>query len=137
MMSGTGSRLPLMAVLWVMYTLTVHSEDLAGDQVAVQGSPLQIPRRKASLPWWNAREPFQYSSRCYCQVERPYPWRFDGEVGPRARFGVVAVRLPRASSRTRRARLGAPGAPRVFPAGQPVLAAAGAGVQGVGMLLPR
>ena len=53
------------------------NEDLAGDQVAVQGSPRQIPRRKASLLWWNAREPFQHSSRYYSQVERPYPWRSD------------------------------------------------------------
>jgi hypothetical protein len=57
--------------------LAVHEEDLAGDQVAVQGSPCQIPRRKASLLWWNAREPFQHSSRYYSQVERPYPWRSD------------------------------------------------------------
>ena len=57
--------------------LAVHEEDLAGDQVAVQGSPRQIPRRKASLLWWNAREPFQHWSRYYSQVERPYPWRSD------------------------------------------------------------
>jgi len=61
----------------------------------------------------------------------------EGEVGLRARFGVTAVRFPQAPSRTRRAPFKAPGAPRVFPAGQPLLAAAGAGVQGVGMLLPR
>ena len=57
--------------------LPFTNEDLAGDQVAVQGSPRQIPRRKASLLWWNAREPFQHSSRYYSQVERPYPWRSD------------------------------------------------------------
>ena len=61
----------------VQRVLAVHEEDLAGDQVAVQGSPRQIPRRKASLLWWNAREPFQHSSRYYSQVERPYPWRSD------------------------------------------------------------
>jgi hypothetical protein len=32
--------------------LAVHNEDLAGDQVAVRGSPRQIPRRKAGLLWW-------------------------------------------------------------------------------------
>jgi hypothetical protein len=32
---------------------------------------------KASLLWWNAREPFQHSSRYYSQVERPYPCRSD------------------------------------------------------------
>jgi hypothetical protein len=69
--------------------------------------------------------------------DREGPLLAEGEVGLRARFGVAAVRLPQAPSRTRRAPFRAPGAPRVFPAGQPVLAAAGAGVQGVGMLLPR
>src|ERR1019366_2423142 len=52
--------------------------------------------------------------------------------------GVAAGRLPRAPSRTRRATLTAPGAPRVFPAGQPlVCAAAGFGVRGGGRGLPR
>ena len=69
--------------------------------------------------------------------DRDGPLAVEGEVGLRARFGVAAVRFPQAPSRTRRAPLRAPGAPHVFPAGQPVLAAAGAGVQGVGMLLPR
>ena len=35
------------------------------------------PSTKASLLWWNACEPFQYSSRYYSEVERPYPWRSD------------------------------------------------------------
>ena len=46
-------------------------------KVAVQGGLRQVPRRKASLLWWNAREPFQHSGRYYFQVERPYPWRSD------------------------------------------------------------
>jgi hypothetical protein len=57
--------------------LPVHEEDLAGDQVAVQGGPRQIPRRKASLLWWKAGEPFRHSNRYYCQVEHLYPWRSD------------------------------------------------------------
>jgi hypothetical protein len=57
--------------------LAVHNEDLAGDQVAVQDSPCQITRLESKSPWWNTREPFQYSSRYNSQVERPYPWRSD------------------------------------------------------------
>jgi hypothetical protein len=45
--------------------------------------------------------------------------------------------FPRPARRTRRATLTAPGAPRVLPAGQPLAAAAGFGVHGVGILLPR
>jgi hypothetical protein len=61
----------------------------------------------------------------------------DGEVGPRARFDVAIVRFPRTPSRTRRAPLSAPGAPRVLPCGQLLGAAAGFGVQGVAMVCPR
>ena len=45
--------------------------------------------------------------------------------------------FPRPARRTRRATLTAPGAPRVLPVGQPLAAAAGFGVHGVGILLPR
>ncbi len=75
-----------------------------------------------------------------CWVRTRQGWAtpgMEGEVGLRARFGVAAVRFPQAPSRTRRAPFRAPGAPRVFPAGQPPTAASGFGVQGVGMLLPR
>ncbi len=45
--------------------------------------------------------------------------------------------FPRPARRTRRATLTAPGAPRVLPVGQPLAAAVGSGVHGVGILLPR
>jgi hypothetical protein len=61
------------------------------------------------------------------------PNRADRWIGHAA--GVAIGRLPRAHSR--RATLTAPGAPCVFPAGQPLVAAAGLAVHGVGMLLPR
>jgi hypothetical protein len=56
--------------------------------------------------------------------------------------GAVSVlppfRFPQAPSRTRRAPLKAPGAPRVLTAGQLLVAAAAdVGVHGVGMVLPR
>ena len=53
------------------------------------------------------------------------------------RFDVAIVGFPRTSSRTRRAPLSAPGAPRVLPGGQLLGAAAGVGVHGVAMWRPR
>jgi len=62
----------------------------------------------------------------------------DGWVGPGRPVGIAPGGFPRPARRTRRANYSAPGAPRVLPAGQlPVVAAAGFGVHGVGMLLPR
>jgi hypothetical protein len=59
-------------------------------------------------------------------------------VGPGRPAGITPGGFPRPARRTRRANYSAPGAPRVLPAGQlPVMAAAGFGVHGVGMLLPR
>jgi hypothetical protein len=43
--------------------------------------------------------------------------RVHGEVGSRAPFDVAIVGFPRTSSRTRRAPLSAPGAPRVVASG--------------------
>ena len=61
-----------------------------------------------------------------------------GWVGPGRPAGIAPGGFPRPARRTRRANYSAPGAPRVLPAGQlPVVAAAGFGVHGVGMLLPR
>ena len=60
-----------------------------------------------------------------------------GEVDLRRGAGVTTRPFPQVPSRTRRAPFSAPGAPRVLPAGQPLVAAAGSGVHGVGMLLPR
>ena len=58
-----------------------------------------------------------------------------GWVGLGRPAGVAPGGFPRPARRTRRACLHATGAPRVLPAGhQP---GAGAGVQGVGMVLPR
>ena len=56
--------------------LAVHKDDLAGDQVAVQGSPglaTRSPRGKRVSSGSNGRDPFQHTSRYYLQVERPYP----------------------------------------------------------------
>ena len=62
----------------------------------------------------------------------------EGWVGPGRPAGIAPGGFPRPARRTRRANYSAPGAPRVLPAGQlPVVAAAGFGVHGVGMLLPR
>lgn len=61
-----------------------------------------------------------------------------GWVGPGRPAGIAPGGFPRPARRTRRACLHAPGAPRVLPVGQPpVVATAGFGVHGVGMLLPR
>jgi hypothetical protein len=65
--------------------------------------------------------------------------RGGGWVGPGRPAGIAPGGFPRPARRTRRANYSAPGAPRVLPAGHqlPVAAAAGLGVHGVGMLLPR
>ena len=85
---------------------------------------------------------------------RPFPWQAqvsgqaageaelsvagDGWVGPGRPAEIAPGGFPRPARRTRRANYSAPGAPRVLSAGQlPVVAAAGFGVHGVGMLLPR
>jgi hypothetical protein len=61
-----------------------------------------------------------------------------GWVGPGRPAGIAPGGSPRPARRTRRACLHAPGAPRVVPVGQPLLvAAAGLGVHGVGILFPR
>lgn len=61
-----------------------------------------------------------------------------GWVGPGRGSGLAASPFPRPARRTRRACLHATGAPRALAGGQPlVLATAGRGVHGVGMLLPR
>ena len=62
----------------------------------------------------------------------------DGWVGPGRPAEIAPGGFPRPARRTPRANYSAPGAPRVLSAGQlPVVAAAGFGVHGVGMLLPR
>jgi hypothetical protein len=58
-------------------------------------------------------------------------------VGSGRGAGLAASPFPRPARRTRRAILTATGSPRVLPVGQPLVAAAGFGVHGVGMLLPR
>jgi hypothetical protein len=63
--------------------------------------------------------------------------RIRGEVDLRRGTGVTTRPFPQVPSRTRRAPFSAPGAPRVLPAGHPLVAAAGPGVHGVGILLPR
>jgi hypothetical protein len=55
----------------------------------------------------------------------------------RASAGAAAGPFPAGPLRTRRAPLSAAGAPRVFPAGQLLVAAAGPAVRSVVMLLPR
>ena len=61
-----------------------------------------------------------------------------GEVGPGRGSGVATGRFPGPPARTRRAALTAPGSPRALIAGQPpVVAAAGLGVHGVAMVVPR
>jgi hypothetical protein len=59
------------------------------------------------------------------------------EVGHERGAGVATGPSLVTPSRTRRMRLRIPGSPRVLPVGQPLVAAAGVGVQGVGMVLPR
>ena len=58
-------------------------------------------------------------------------------VGPGRPARIAPGGFPRPARRTRRATLTAPGAPRVLPVGQPLAAAVGSGVHGVGILLPR
>jgi hypothetical protein len=60
-----------------------------------------------------------------------------GEIGPGRGAGVATGPFRGVLSRTRCADLSAPGSPRVLPVGQPLVAVAGVGVQGVGMVLPR
>lgn len=61
-----------------------------------------------------------------------------GWVGPGRGAGLAASPFPRPARRTRRACLYATGASRALAGGRPpVLATAGRGVHGVGMLLPR
>ena len=55
-----------------------------------------------------------------------------GEVDLRARCRCCHARFPQVPSRTRRTPLSAPGAPRAFPAGQPLAAAAGSVHRGRG-----
>ena len=56
---------------------------------------------------------------------------------PARRARVTPGRFLRPARRTRRAPFNAPGSPRVVAVGQPLVAAAGVGVQGVLMMLPR
>jgi hypothetical protein len=60
-----------------------------------------------------------------------------GWVGPGRPVVIAHGGFPRPARRTRRARLRASGAPRVLPVGQLLVAAAGFGVHGVVMVLPR
>jgi hypothetical protein len=60
-----------------------------------------------------------------------------GWVGPQRPASVATGGFLRPARRTRRAPFNAPGSPHVLAVGQPAVAAAGVGVHGVLMVLPR
>jgi hypothetical protein len=66
------------------------------------------------------------------RADQPISW-----VGPGRGVGIAPGPFPRPTRRTRRACFHASGAPRVLPAGQPLVAVTGFGVHGVGIVLPR
>ena len=74
-MTGVGSVDPRVSRGFLPSTKKIWPD----DQVAIQGSPRQIPSpgSESPLAGRNDREPFQHSVRYYLQVERPYPWRSD------------------------------------------------------------
>ena len=88
--------------------------------------------RQEHAAWIVATELVHAATRSAAALATPF------RKGPRTGQPVAARHLSFTTARrTRRATLTAPGAPRVLPAGQPLAAAAGSGVHGVGILLPR
>ena len=76
--------------------------------------------------------------QCWVRTRRKKVHSGEGEVGLRARFRCCRRPFPASPLAHPACPFQGTGAPRIFPAGQPPLAAAaGFGVQGVGMLLPR
>ena len=91
-----------------------------------------------TMPFGRALAPgMLFRSHDHAQAASPTASPAAGCVGPGRPVRIAPGGFPRPARRTRRATFTAPGAPRVLPVGQPLAAAAGFGVHGVGILLPR
>jgi hypothetical protein len=132
--SMIGQRLKLSGMRWTQNgatgILTLRCQEASNRWEQKPGSPPASPAQPEPPDLKQCLTQTFQASETYSSVTC--------EVGPGRGSGVTTGPFLWAPSRTRRVPLGTSGSPRALPVGQlPVVAAAGTGVHGVGILLPR